>query len=82
MGHSKGCHELLGWLCDYIDGDLSQELCDQLDRHIAECNDCRVVVDTLRKTIYLYRVTNASTDVPGGVRERLFKTLRLDEYIK
>jgi len=82
MEHSENCHELLGSLCDYIDGELSQELCAELERHMAECDDCRIVVDTLRKTIYLYHKTNSDPDVPGEVRERLFQTLKLDDYIK
>ena len=82
MEHSESCHELLGSLCDYIDGDLSQELCAELEQHIAGCDNCRIVVDTLRKTIYLYQVTNPCPDVPGEVRERLFETLQLDEFIK
>ncbi len=82
MGPSESCHELLGSLCDYIDGDLSQELCAELERHIAECDHCRIVVDTLRKTIYLYHVTNPASEVPGEVRERLFQTLHLDEFIE
>jgi len=80
--HSK-CRSLLGSLSDYVDGTLSEELCEEIERHVAECQDCRVVADTLRKTIALYHESAVETgEVPGVVRERLFRTLNLDDYIR
>ncbi|HTX92184.1 MAG TPA: zf-HC2 domain-containing protein [Anaerolineales bacterium] len=77
------CESLLGSLSDYVDGSLSEDFCAELERHLAECQDCRVVVDTLRKTVYLYH-ENASepAEVPDAVRERLFRCLNLDDYAK
>jgi len=77
----KNCKSLLGSLSDYVDGTAQEEFCRELERHLADCEDCRIVVDTLKKTVYLYH-TNADTDLPVAVRERLFKRLNLDEYLK
>ncbi len=82
MEHSDSCHQILGSLCDYIDGELDPELCAELERHLADCENCRIVVDTVRKTIYLYRTANPCPEVSGEVRERLFQTLDLEEFIK
>ena len=80
--HSK-CHSLLGSLSDYVDGSLSEELCEEIENHMAECQDCHVVVDTLRKTISLYHQSAAeSGEVPQAVRERLYRTLNLEDYIR
>ncbi len=76
------CQTMLGSLCDYIDGDLSDELCQEIDRHLCECQDCRVVVDTLNKTISLYHKSAEEAEVPGAVRERLFKVLNLEDYLQ
>lgn len=77
------CQALLGYLSDYVDGDLSQDLCEEIENHLAECKNCHVVVDTLRKTISLYHTIAAEpAEVPGVVRERLFRTLNLDDYIR
>ena len=77
------CEGLLGSLSDYIDGELGAELCRQIEKHIAECEDCRIVVDTTRKTIDLVHASNApQTDLPDDVRDRLFKRLNLDDYLK
>jgi len=76
------CKHLLGNLSEYIDGELQAELCAELEQHLQECDDCRVVVNTLRKTIELYRQTSAPADLPGSVRERLFFKLQLEDYLQ
>jgi anti-sigma factor RsiW len=76
------CKALLGSLSDYVDGTLSDELCQELDRHLSECQDCRIVVDTLHKTVSLYHKSAEFVEVPGDVRERLFRVLNLEDYIQ
>jgi len=77
------CRSLLGSLSEYVDGTLSEELCEEIELHIADCQDCHIVVDTLRKTISLYHESAAeSGEVPGIVRERLFRILNLDDYLQ
>lgn len=82
MTEHEDCRHLLGSLSDYIDGCLEADLCAELERHLAECENCRVVVDTLEKTVYLYHTTSSQVDVPLGVRERLFTCLDLDDYVE
>ncbi|MEZ0396102.1 MAG: zf-HC2 domain-containing protein [Anaerolineales bacterium] len=79
--HAK-CRELLGFLSDYVDGTLGEQLCQEIERHMRECQNCRVVVDTLRKTISLYHETAGPADLPNGVRQRLYRTLNLDEFLR
>ena len=80
--HSN-CKSLLGSLSDYVDGELGTELCREIEKHIAECEDCRIVVDTTRKTIDLVHVSNyPQTGLPDDVRDRLFKRLNLADYLK
>ncbi len=76
------CKALLGSLCDYLDGTLGSELCQEIDKHLAECPNCRVVVDTLHKTISLYQHSTEETEIPGEVRERLFRVLKLEDYLQ
>jgi len=78
--NEKNCESLLGSLSDYVDGTAQEEFCRELESHLAKCEDCRVVVDTLKKTVYLYH-SNADVDLPVEVRERLFKKLSLDEFL-
>jgi anti-sigma factor (TIGR02949 family) len=80
--HETSCQHLLATIGEYVDGELSEQLCQELERHIAGCENCRVVVDTLNKTVYLYHVTAQESEVPQDVRGRLFQTLKLDEFVK
>jgi len=82
MMHSENCHDLLGSISEYVDGDLAGELCADLERHLAECENCRIVVDTLRKTVYLVHAANSQSDLPEDVKERLYHCLDLDDYLK
>jgi anti-sigma factor RsiW len=76
--HDHGtCREKLGQLSDYIDGELEAALCAELEAHLAECPNCRVMVDTVRKTIILYR-SQSPAELPSDVESRLYKVLKLD----
>lgn len=81
MEHSENCHDLLNSLSDYVDGNLQEELCTEIERHMSDCEDCRIVIDTLRKTVYLYRSTPSAPAVPDEVRQRLFHRLDLDDFL-
>jgi predicted anti-sigma-YlaC factor YlaD len=76
------CHNLLDGLCDYLDGTAAETLCAQIERHMQQCPDCRIVVDTLRKTISLYQIQEADVDLPNEVHERLVQHLQLDDLLK
>ena len=79
--HEMTCKDLLGSLSDYVDGDLNEEVCHEIERHMQGCERCRVVVDTINRTIYLYKTDGADTGLPSNVRERLFDTLNLDDIV-
>lgn len=79
MNEKKCIHLPPNW-CDYLDNDADKAICAEIERHLAECKDCRVVVDTLRQTIHLYR-TLPQPQLPEGVRERLYKTLDLSSIL-
>lgn len=80
--HTGNCHHLLGALSDYLDGELESQVCAELETHLAGCEKCRVVVDTLRRMVSLYQVVEPDEALPVGVRERLLHSLQLDEFIK
>ncbi len=80
---SPQCRHLLDSLSEYVDGTLQDALCKEIERHLAECENCRIVVDTLEKTVYLVRSLDDNTPVlPDDVRARLFRKLNLDAYLK
>jgi anti-sigma factor (TIGR02949 family) len=77
----KNCAELLGSLSSYIDGDLNPELCQELEKHLDGCEDCRIVLNTTKRTIDLVHSPIEKPVIPDEVRERLFKRLNLDDYL-
>jgi len=74
------CRRLLSSLSEYVDGELDDALCRAIEAHMAECEDCRIVVNTLARTVELYRTMPAS-DLPQDVRSRLYKTLKLADFV-
>ena len=79
--HTDLCGELSSQLPDYLDGEAREAICRAIEEHLAECEDCRVVIDTMKKTITLYRQAPME-DVPSDVHSRLVRVLNLDEFAK
>ncbi len=77
----ENCRNLLIQLSDYIDGELEEALCAEIEQHMAGCLDCQAVVNTLDKTIELYRTTGRA-HVPREVQKRLYKVLKLDHIAR
>ncbi len=80
MQHDN-CRNMLGDLSDFLDGEASEELCAEIERHMAGCEECRIVVDTLKKTVFLYRDL-PRPEMSTEARQRLYQSLDLGEYLK
>ena len=81
MDHET-CNHLLNSLSIYVDQDLGPELCTEIERHLAGCENCRIVIDTMKKTIDLYQTTALPAQVPEDIRNRLYARLELEDYLK
>jgi predicted anti-sigma-YlaC factor YlaD len=64
------CKEIITELADYLDEDLDPVLRASIEQHLAKCKDCRVVVDTCKKTIQIY-CNSEPAPLPLDTRERL-----------
>jgi len=82
MDKHEHCKDLVSNMSDYIDGSLSDQLCFELEKHLENCENCRIVINTLRKTIEIYKDEGAREKTPVDVKERLFYRLNLEEYRK
>ena len=79
MDHlSETCREIKDKLSAFLDGELESAVCAEIEQHLRGCDDCRVMVDTLNKTITLYRNYGQET-VPPEVHERLTRVLNLQQ---
>ncbi len=68
------CKDVIRELSDYLDGEITAEMVAEVERHMQHCDDCRLVVDTTRKTISLY-CNQEPAPLPDEVHERLHQAL-------
>jgi predicted anti-sigma-YlaC factor YlaD len=78
---SQACHDLLDQLSDYLDKDASEVVCKAIEEHMAGCDDCTAMINTLRKTIDLYSAQSSEGVLPAEVRLRLFRRLELEDLM-
>ncbi len=69
------CEEMLALLNEYVDGEIDPAVCAEFEKHLAGCNPCQIVVDTIRQTITLYK-NGEPVEIPAECRARLHAALR------
>jgi predicted anti-sigma-YlaC factor YlaD len=69
------CKKIVVELTDYLDGQLDASLKSSIEQHLAKCEDCRLVVDTTKKTIEIY-CNSEPAPLPQDARQRLHEALR------
>jgi len=72
------CKKVILELTSYLDGVLESGVRIDLEQHLSRCTDCRLVVDTTRKTIQIF-CNSEPVPLPADVRERLHSAL-LDRF--
>ncbi len=73
------CRKSIENLSDYIDGELDQEFCDELEKHLSGCKNCRLVMDSMNMTVKLCR-DGVSEDLPESLQKKF--ELKLAEHWK
>ena len=69
------CEKLLSSLGDYMDKELEASLCAEIEEHMRGCENCRLVVDNLKKTVQIFR-SGQPVEMPQGFSERLHQALK------
>jgi len=70
------CDTVYLHICDHLDEDIASPRCRQIKQHLDECPNCRAYLDSLKKTIVLYRAM-PEPKVPAGTHRELFKTIAI-----
>jgi hypothetical protein len=68
------CKQFLQELNDYLDPSTDPAMKCHLEKHVNECPNCFVIVDTTKKTMQIYKGVEAQ-NIPEGVKARLWKAL-------
>lgn len=68
------CKNVIRELCDYLDGQLDKTVLADLEHHLENCEDCRLVVDTTKKTVQIF-CNSEPVPIPEETRSRLHQAL-------
>jgi len=71
----RKCQDFISDLNDYIDGEIEPELCEEIERHVGSCKQCRIMVDTLRQTVKL-SCEGKEVSLPDSLERRLNNLLK------
>ncbi|MDF1555447.1 MAG: zf-HC2 domain-containing protein [Deferrisomatales bacterium] len=76
MIHKMSCREILDSLSEFIDAELDPSLCAEIEAHMEGCSPCVAFLNTLKKTVVLYKNCGDATEVPHQVTIDLHRFLR------
>jgi len=69
------CDGVIHELSNFIDGELDSAMKRELESHLTDCEDCRLVVDQTKKTVEIF-CDCEPIELPVDVRTRLHEALR------
>ena len=69
------CKDVIREISEYLDGQLDATMLAELERHLGHCEDCKLIVDTTRKTIEVF-CNSQPAPLDSSVRQRLHSALQ------
>ena len=69
------CRSIVRELSNYLDEALDSTLRASIEKHLENCEDCRVVVDTTKQTIQIF-CNSEPAPLPEDTRQRLRDALK------
>lgn len=74
MSRSPGCKHTYRFICENLDQDTNSPQCRAIRKHLERCPECRTYLQSLKKTVKMYRLLPAPR-VPRQVHRDLFEHL-------
>ena len=71
----KKCLDYISELNDYLDGEIDPNLCAEIEEHIGKCENCRIMVDSLKQTVKLCR-EGKEVELPKQLEDKLNSMLK------
>ncbi len=68
------CKGVILEISNYIDGELDLPVKQELERHLEDCEDCKMVVDQTRLTVEIF-CDSKPVELPADVKSRLHDAL-------
>lgn len=69
------CKGVIREISDYIDGELDAATMQDLEKHLDDCEDCKMVVNQTKLTVEIF-CDSQEVELPADVRSRLHEALR------
>jgi RNA polymerase sigma-70 factor (ECF subfamily) len=71
-----GCPDVLGLFSRHLEGEISADVCVEMERHLESCARCRGACDSLKRTLNLCRASGPAVQVPAAVQASVKVALR------
>jgi RNA polymerase sigma-70 factor (ECF subfamily) len=72
---AAACPDVIALFSRHLEGEISTDVCAEMERHLAACPRCRARCDSLQKTLVLCR-SSPAPEVPGPVQQSVREALR------
>jgi predicted anti-sigma-YlaC factor YlaD len=69
------CPDYISDLNDYLDGTIDSNLCAEIEKHLGQCENCRIMVDTMKQTVSLCR-DGKPEPLPQSLKSKLNNLLK------
>jgi predicted anti-sigma-YlaC factor YlaD len=70
------CKEVFNYICENLDEKINSPQCREIRRHLDSCPNCVAYLDSLKKTIRLYRAY-PQPRFAGKARKKLHAQLKV-----
>jgi predicted anti-sigma-YlaC factor YlaD len=75
------CKEITKHICEELDEHINTVKCREIKKHLAACPNCTAYLNSLRKTVKLYRAY-PNPKLSEKCRRELFTVLKIYKTIK
>jgi predicted anti-sigma-YlaC factor YlaD len=72
---AKKCKDYVSELNDYLDGELAPELCQEIEKHVGKCENCRIMINSMKQTVELV-CEGKPAQLPEELQARLNQALK------
>jgi anti-sigma factor RsiW len=68
------CKLVYRHICENLDENIHSARCQAIRKHLVSCPECGAYLDSIKKTITLYK-TNPAPKIPTAVHRKLLKII-------
>jgi RNA polymerase sigma-70 factor (ECF subfamily) len=70
------CPDVLALFSSHLEGQISSEVCAEMERHVGACSRCKGACDSLKRTLALCHAAAPAVQIPADVQASVKVALR------